>query len=66
MTPIAVGLMATGTLTVARLAVVGPASLAIAVASLGLLLWRRVNPALLELGPGALYALIASWLLPLH
>lgn len=60
MAPVAVGLMASGTFAIARLAVVGPVSLAIAVATLALLLWRRVNPALLVLASGALYAVLAS------
>lgn len=60
MAPVAVGLMASGTFAIARLAVVGPVSLAIALASLALLLWRRVNPALLVLACGALYAALAS------
>lgn len=45
--PISIGLMLAGTITIAKIAVTQPRSIAIAAAVTGVLLWRKVNPAYL-------------------
>ena len=47
MAPIAIGLMLSGTYAIARLSIHNLMSLAIAATTLGILMWRRVNPLLL-------------------
>lgn len=56
--PVAIGLMISGTYTIARLSIVDIASLGIAVVVLAILLWRHINPGLLVLGGGAIYMLL--------
>lgn len=48
--PISIGLMLAGTITIGRIAVNDPRTIAMAVAVTGILLWRKVNPAWLILG----------------
>lgn len=52
--PIAIGLMLAGTITIARIAVTDPRTIALALAVGGVLLWRKVNPAWLILASAAL------------
>jgi chromate transporter len=56
--PVAIGLMISGTYTIARLSVVDLASLGIAIVVLAILLWRHINPGILVLGGGAVYMLL--------
>jgi len=55
--PVAIGLMISGTYTIARLSVVDLPTLAIAVVVFGILTWRHVNPGILVLLGGAVYML---------
>jgi chromate transporter len=48
--PISIGLMLAGTITIGRIAVTDPRTIAMAVAVTGILLWRKVNPAWLIIG----------------
>lgn len=52
--PIAIGLMLGGTITIAKIAVTDPRTIALALAVAGVLLWRKVNPAYLILAGGLL------------
>jgi chromate transporter len=52
--PISIGLMLAGTITIGRIAVTDPRTIAMAGAVTGLLLWRSVNPAWLIVGCGVL------------
>jgi chromate transporter len=45
--PISIGLMLAGTITIARIAVTDPRTIALALAVTGILLWRKINPAYL-------------------
>lgn len=56
--PVSVGLLLAGTLSMARTAVTGWTSGGIALAVLLVMMWRKVNPALLVLG-GAIVGVIA-------
>jgi chromate transporter len=56
--PIAIGLMCSGVYAVAKAAIVGPLSIALAVVVFGLLLRTRINPVYLILGAGAVGALL--------
>jgi chromate transporter len=56
--PVAIGLMISGTYTIARLSIVDIASLGIAIVVLAILLWRHINPGILVLGGGAVYMLL--------
>lgn len=56
--PVAIGLMISGTYTIARLSIVDVPTLAIALVVLAILLWRHVNPGVLVLAGGAAYALL--------
>lgn len=47
--PISIGLMLAGTITIARIAVTDPRTIAMAAAVTAVLLWRKVNPAYLIL-----------------
>jgi chromate transporter len=47
--PISIGLMLAGTITIGRIAVTDPRTIAMAVLVTGILLWRKVNPAWLIL-----------------
>ncbi len=68
MAPVAVGLMVSGTYSIARLSIFNLTSLLIAVTIFALLLWRHINPALLVLGGGIVYLLLphAVHLFPRH
>lgn len=55
MAPIAIGLMLSGTYSIARLSIHNVLSLAIAAATLSVLMWRRVNPLLLISVAGLAY-----------
>ncbi|MBX3025764.1 chromate transporter [bacterium] len=52
--PISIGLMLAGTITIAKIAVTDPRTIALALAVTGILLWRKVNPAYLILASAAL------------
>lgn len=52
--PISIGLMLAGTITIGRIAVNDPRTIAMAGAVTAILLWRRTNPAWLILACGAL------------
>lgn len=52
--PISIGLMLAGTITIARIAVTQPRSVAIAATVTAILLWRKVNPAYLILASAVL------------
>lgn len=58
--PVTVGLMLAATYSLGRTAISGPTTAVVMAAVAGLLLWRRLNPALVVLGAG-----IACWLLGL-
>ncbi len=60
MAPIAIGLMLSGTYSIARLSLHDIVSFAIAAATLSVLMWRRVNPLLLISCGGLAYALFAA------
>jgi chromate transporter len=55
--PVAIGLMISGTYTIARLSVVDVPTLAIALVVFGILTWRHINPGILVLLGGAVYML---------
>jgi chromate transporter len=52
--PISIGLMLAGTITIARIAVTDPHTIALAAAVTGILLWRKINPAYLIIASAAL------------
>lgn len=52
--PISIGLMLAGTITIARIAVTDPRTIALALAVTAILLWRKINPAYLILGSAVL------------
>ena len=52
--PISIGLMLAGTITIARIAVTDPRTIALAIAVTAILLWRKINPAYLILGSAVL------------
>ena len=56
--PVAIGLMISGTYTIARLSIVDVPTLAIALVVFAILSWRHVNPGVLVLAGGAAYALL--------
>jgi chromate transporter len=56
--PVAIGLMISGTYTIARLSIVDVPTLLIALVVLAILMWRHVNPGVLVLAGGAAYALL--------
>jgi chromate transporter len=55
--PVAIGLMISGTYTIAHLSVVDLPTLAIALVVFGILTWRHINPGILVLLGGAVYML---------
>ncbi len=58
--PISIGLMLAGTITIARMAVTDPRTIALAAAVTGILLWRKINPAYLILASALLgWAMLA-------
>ena len=52
--PISIGLMLAGTITIAKIAVTDPRTIALAIAVTAILLWRKINPAYLILGSAVL------------
>jgi chromate transporter len=56
--PLAIGLMTSGTYAIAKLSIVDPQTLAIAVAVFAILLWRHINPGVLVLVGGAVYLML--------
>lgn len=52
--PISVGLMLAGTITIARIAVTDPRTIALALVVTAILLWRKINPAYLILAGAVL------------
>jgi chromate transporter len=56
--PISIGLMCSGVYAVAKAAVVGPLTIALALATFAVILFTRVNPVLMILGTGGLGALL--------
>lgn len=56
--PISIGLMCSGVYAVAKAAVVGPLTIALAVATFTVILFTRVNPVFMILGAGGLGALL--------
>ena len=52
--PISIGLMLAGTITIAKIAVTDPRTIALALAVTAILLWRKINPAYLILGSAVL------------
>jgi chromate transporter len=56
--PVAIGLMISGTYTIARLSIVDLPTLAIALVVFAILSWRHVNPGVLVLAGGAACALL--------
>lgn len=59
MAPVSIGLMLSGTYSIARLSILNGVGAAIALATLAILLWRHVNPVIL-IGTGGLIYLIVS------
>jgi chromate transporter len=57
--PVAIGLMISGTYTIARLSIVDVPTLAIALVVLAILLWRHINPGILVLAGGAVCMLLS-------
>ena len=55
--PISIGLMLAGTITIARIAVTDPRTIALALAVTAVLLWRKINPAYLIIA-GALLGFV--------
>jgi chromate transporter len=58
MAPISIGLMLAGTYAIARLSIHNVISLAVAAATLSVLMWRRVNPVLLISAGGFAYMVL--------
>jgi chromate transporter len=52
--PISIGLMLAGTITIAKIAVTDPRTIALAIAVTAILLWRKINPAYLILASAVL------------
>jgi chromate transporter len=59
MAPVSIGLMLSGTYSIARLSILNATGAAIALATLAILLWRHVNPVIM-IGIGGLIYLVAS------
>jgi chromate transporter len=59
MAPVSIGLMLSGTYSIARLSILNAVGAAIALATLAILLWRHVNPVIM-IGIGGLIYLVAS------
>ena len=59
--PISIGLMLAGTITIAKIAVTDPRTIALAIAVTGILLWRKINPAYLILASALL-----GWVMLTH
>ncbi len=60
MAPIAIGLMLSGTFAIARLSIHNAVSFAVAAGSLGVLMWRRINPVILIAAGGLIYLVFKS------
>jgi chromate transporter len=59
MAPVSIGLMLSGTYSIARLSILNGMGAAIALATLAILLWRHVNPVIM-IGAGGIIYLLAS------
>ncbi|HKV54148.1 MAG TPA: chromate transporter [Candidatus Binataceae bacterium] len=59
--PISIGLMLSGTYAIARLSIVNVAALTIAIATFGILAWRRINPVLLISAGALAYIAFKHW-----
>jgi len=59
--PVAIGLMLSGTYTIARLSILNAMGAAIAAVTMAILLWRHVNPTLLISAAGISYIAYAQW-----
>lgn len=59
--PVAIGLMFSGTYSIARLSVYNAAGIAIAAGSLAILWWHHVNPVLLIAAGGLFYLVVSQW-----
>jgi len=59
--PVAIGLMLSGTYTIARLSILNAMGAAIAAVTMAILLWRHVNPTLLISAAGIAYIAYAQW-----
>jgi chromate transporter len=57
--PVAIGLMLSGTYSIARLSILNWMGAAIAVATMAILLWRRINPTVLISIAGIAYIVYA-------
>jgi chromate transporter len=57
--PVAIGLMISGTYTIARLSLVNVTTVVIALVVLAILLWRHINPGILVLAGGAVCMLLS-------
>ena len=58
MAPLAIGLMSSGTYAIAKLSVIDPTTLIIALVVFGILLWRHINPGILVLIGGTAYMVL--------
>jgi len=56
--PISIGLMCSGVFAVAKAAVIGPVSIALAIFTLGIILFTRINPVYVILSAGSFGALL--------
>ena len=59
MAPVAIGLMLSGTYTIARLSIMDAVTLGIALASFAILFWRHVYPAVLVMLGGLICLLLS-------
>jgi len=59
--PVAIGLMLSGTYAIARLSILSPMGLAIALGVLAILSWRRINPTILISLAGIAYLIYTRW-----
>lgn len=61
MAPVSIGLMLSGTYSIARLSLFNTAGAVIAVATMGVLLWRHVNPVIMIAAGGLIYLLFSKF-----
>jgi len=59
--PVAIGLMFSGTYAIARLSILNLMGAAIATVTMGILLWRHVNPTILISAAGIAYIVYSRW-----
>ncbi|HTT76334.1 MAG TPA: chromate transporter [Candidatus Binataceae bacterium] len=60
--PVSIGLMLSGTYSIARLSIFNAAGVVIAIITMGVLLWRHVNPLILIGAGGVIYVLSSRFL----